>query len=292
MQLHAYFMQLVHKVMRWSDHLFSESLFLPMISRRHSVLYAVSAFPLAARAQVSAVVRVLAASDLKFALTDVVDQYQKQTGQSVQVNFGSSGQFARQVAQGLAADVLLSADEVYVQQLARAGHTQGEGSLYAVGRMAVLQPRRGVGTSKENVGSPLTDAGLRVLLGDLLATGRKFAIANPEHAPYGRAAREVLQHLGLWERALPRLVLGDNIAQATQFVTTGAAQAGLTALSMALAAPIAARTRHWLVPAHLHAPLRQRMVLLKNASAQAQGFFNYLQSTPVQSVLKSYGFEF
>ncbi len=236
-------------------------------------------------------VRVLAASDLKFALADIAGQYQRDTGVQINTSLGSSGNFARQISQGLPADIFMSADEALVQQLERSGHTTGSGVLYAIGRIALILPKNGAAPASSDV------TALRALLQSLLTDNNKFAIANPEHAPYGRAAREALQALGLWDMAQPRLVLGENIAQATQFVTTGAAQAGVTALSLAVSEQVqgsanAARLRHVVLPDSLHAPLRQQMVLLKNASPAAQAFFAYLQSAGVRGVLGRYGFSF
>jgi molybdate transport system substrate-binding protein len=122
------------------------------------------------------------------------------------------------------------------------------------------------------------------------ASVRKFAIANPDHAPYGRAAQQALQALGLWDMVAPKLVLGDNIAQTTQFVTTGAAQAGITALPLALAPQVHALSTHVALPATLHQPLRQRTVLLHKASPQAAQLFAYLQSAAARRVLQQYGF--
>ncbi len=231
-----------------------------------------------AKANALAPVRVAAASDLKFALADVVKVFQQSTGQTVSVQLGSSGNFARQIRQGLPVDLFMSADEALVTDLVSAGLTRDAGALYAIGRIALIVP----------AGSSLPlDADLRALQD---ASVRKVAIANPDHAPYGRAAREVLQKLGLWERLQPKLVLGENIAQATQFVTTGAAQAGLSALSLAMAPELASQLRHRVLPDSLHAPLRQRMVLLRQASPQAEAFYDYLQSLPAKAVLESFGF--
>jgi len=231
-------------------------------------------------AQDRAPVRVAAASDLKFALADVVDRFQRETGHAVQLNLGSSGNFMRQIRQGLPVDLFLSADEGFVFQLADARLTRDRGLLYATGRLALVAPR----------GSTLPlDAELRGLRAHWAGIS-KFAIANPEHAPYGRAAQQALEKLGLWTLVQPKLVLGDNIAQASQFVATGAAQAGLTALSLALAPELAALTRHVPLPEQLHAPLRQRMVLLKSASPAAQAFYDYLQGPAARAVLQRYGF--
>jgi molybdate transport system substrate-binding protein len=226
-------------------------------------------------------VRVAAASDLKFALAELAGQYERETGQRVQVNLGSSGNFAQQILQGLPVDLFMSADEAFVLRLAAAGLSEDRGTLYALGRIAAIVP----------VSSPLQlDTELRGLRAgwDKVAS---FAIAQPEHAPYGRAAQEALEQLGLWTLAKPKLVLGENIAQATQFVTSGAAQAGITALSLALAPEVARSVRHVPLPAALHSPLRQRMVLLKGASAQAGQFYRYLQAAGARAVLARYGFE-
>lgn len=239
-------------------------------------------------------IRVSAASDLKFALADVLNQFQRDTGLSVAATYGSSGQFARQIAQGLPTDLFMSADEALVAQLAGRGLTQGPGAVYAVGRLALIVPR--ASTLVTGGDWPTVLSALRHAVGDAkqpaqhTASIEKFAIANPEHAPYGRAAKEALNGMALWTSVEPRLVLGENIAQATQFVATGAAQAGLTALSLAIAPEVAANTRYAAVPAHLHAPLRQRMVLLKTARPQARELFDYLQTPAVRQLLQSKGF--
>lgn len=274
---------------------------LPTGLHRRALLLAglAAALPVGAMGQTTAV-RVLAASDLKFALADIANQYQRDVGVHIHTSLGSSGNFARQIAQGLPADIFMSADESLVTQLVRAGHTQGEGVLYAIGRIALLLLQDKAVPSLAS--ASIHPDGLRALLRSQLAGGSKFAIANPEHAPYGRAAREALQALGLWEAAQAKLVLGENIAQATQFVSTGAAQAGITALSLALSpavsrsapgAPASARAlQHLVLPDTLHAPLRQQMVLLKHASPAAQTFFAHLQSPAVRAVLERYGFGF
>lgn len=227
-------------------------------------------------------VRVAAASDLKFALAELAEQYQRQAGRRIQLSLGSSGQFAQQIRQGLPVDLYMAADEDFVFQLADAGLTRDRGALYALGRIAAVVA----------AASPLT---LDPTLRGLRAAGsgiRHFAIANPEHAPYGRAAQQALERLGLWQWLKPKLVLGENIAQATQFVTSGAAQAGVTALALALAPEVARLARHVVLPDSLHAPLRQRMVLLKSARAQAGDFYDFLQTPVARAILRRYGFAF
>jgi molybdate transport system substrate-binding protein len=237
-------------------------------------------------------IRVSAASDLKFALADVLNQFQRDTGLPVIATYGSSGQFARQIAQGLPTDLFMSADEALVKQLADKGLTQDQGAVYAVGRLALIVPRASKLVTEGDWQA--VQAALRLALGEVPAQGaagiQKFAIANPEHAPYGRAAKEALLALEVWRSLEPRLVLGENIAQATQYVATGAAQAGLTALSLAIAPEVASATRYAALPAHLHAPLRQRMVLLKSARPQARELYAYLQADAVRKRLQSMGF--
>ena len=228
----------------------------------------------------SAPVRVAAASDLQFALPDLGIRFERETGQGVDLNFGSSGKLAQQISQGLPADIYLAADESFVFQLADAGLTQGRGDLYALGRLAALVP------AASSVALDPALRGLRAAWGSI----RHFAIANPAHAPYGRAAQQALQHVGLWEAAQSKLVLGENISQATQFVTSGAAQAGISALSLVLAPEVVKLARHVVLPADLHEPLRQRMVLLRSARPQAAGFYHFLQTAAARAVLQRYGF--
>lgn len=225
---------------------------------------------------------VAAAADLAFALPEIAAAFKRDTGREVKLSFGSSGNFARQVAEGAPFELFLSADERYVEQLREQGRTDGGGALYAVGRIVLFVPK----------GSPVSaDPELRDLA-QALVDGRlkKLAIANPEHAPYGRAAREALESAGLWARVKDRLVLGENASQAAQFATTGGAQAGIIPLSLALAPSVAGRGSHALLPESMHRPLRQRMVLIKGAGETARAFHDYLQQPAARAVLARNGF--
>lgn len=225
-------------------------------------------------------VRVAAASDLKFVMDELASRYRQQTGRPVQVTLGSSGQFAQQIRQGLPVDLYLSADESYVFQLADAGLTQGRGLVYALGRVAVIVPKSSA------VGLEPGLASLRAALPAM----RAFAIANPGHAPYGRAAQQALERLGLWPTVRDKLVLGENVAQATQYVTSGAAPAGITAGSLALAPAVASVTRSMVLSPDLHAPMRQRMVLLRDAGPDAAAFYEFLQGDVARAALQRHGF--
>lgn len=225
---------------------------------------------------------VAAAADLAFALPEIAAAFKRDTGREVKLSFGSSGNFARQIAEGAPFELFLSADERYVEQLRNRGRTDGAGVLYGVGRIVQFVP----------TGSPVkADPKLQ----DLAAAAgdgrlKKLAIANPEHAPYGRAAQEALAQAGLWDRMRDRLVLGENASQAAQFATSGGAQAGIIPLSLALAPAMAGRGSHALLPDSTHRPLRQRMVLVKGAGETARAFYAYLQQPAARAVLERYGF--
>jgi molybdate transport system substrate-binding protein len=225
---------------------------------------------------------VAAASDLQFALDEIVRRCQLETGILPRVSYGSSGNFARQIEQGAPFELFLSADESYVARLADLRLTRGDGALYAVGRLVLFTPR----------GSPLQPDPQLQHLAARLASGEsgRLAIANPEHAPYGRAAEQALRSLGLWEAVQPRLLVGENVAQAAQFASSGNADGGIVAYSLALAPTLRDRGTFALLPDTLHAPLRQRMVLLKRASPAAARFYDYLRSPASRAILRQFGF--
>jgi molybdate transport system substrate-binding protein len=237
---------------------------------------------LAAPGTAAAVPTVAAAADLRFAMDELVQAYAKRTGRSVRVTFGSSGIFYQQLLQGAPFELFLSADEDYVVRLFKAGKTQDSGTLYAIGRIVLVAPASG-GLA---VDSQLD--GLRRAL-DMGAI-RRFAIASPDHAPYGMRAREALQHSGLWQRLESRLVHGENVAQALQFVTTGAADGGVVALSLIKSPTVAGRVRAALIPQSWHRPLRQRMVLTADAGPEARLFYQWLQTPPARAILVRHGF--
>ena len=225
---------------------------------------------------------VAAASDLKFAIEEVAARFEKETGQKLRLVFGSSGNFKTQILQGAPFHLFMSADEGFVYELADAGKTGDRGRAYAVGRIGIMVPP----------GSPLKADGELKDLASALKDGRlqKFAIANPDHAPYGARAKEALQHAGLWEAIQPKLVLGENVSQTAQFATSGSTQGGIIALSLALA-PVVARTGSFqLIPDAWHKPLKQRMVLVKGAPPAARAFYAYISTPEAQEIMVRYGF--
>lgn len=225
---------------------------------------------------------VAAASDLQFALEAIAKGFTADTGERVTLVFGSSGNLARQAMSNAPFELFLSADEAFVDVLADAGYTRDRGTLYGIGRVVLFAPRGSSLAVDEQMD------GLRTLLAQ--HKGIRFAIANPEHAPYGRAAEAALRARGLWDAVQPALVLGENISQAAQFATSGGAVGGIVAYSLVLAPALNGRGAYALIPDSLHPPLRQRMVLLKRAGPAAQRFYEYLQGRAARTLFKQFGF--
>jgi molybdate transport system substrate-binding protein len=242
------------------------------------VLLGVITLPAAA-----AELRVAAASDLAFVLPEIVAGFEKQSGATVKVSFGSSGNFTAQIQNGAPFDVFMAADIAYPRTLIEAGKADGTSLyVYGSGRIVVWVPE----------GSKLDfeRGGMRVLLDPQV---KKISIANPQHAPYGRAAVAALEHYQLYSQVKPKLVLGENISQAAQFVQSGNADAGILALSMVLAPAMHDKGKYWLVPESSYPPLEQATVVVKSSSeaALARAFVDYLKSPFAIDLLRRYGFE-
>lgn len=258
---------------------------MPVSFARRAVLAVATALVFAAtepgRAQDDAPV-VAAASDLQFAIEEIAAAFEAETGMRVRLSLGSTGNFARQIRQGAPFQIFMAADEQFILDLHRDGFTRDEGDLYAVGRIVVKVPP----------GSTLAADGTLESLREALAEGRitRFAIANPDHAPYGRRAMEALQHAGLWEDIQPFLVLGENVSQAAQFALSGNAEGGIIALSLALAPQLRELGTSDLIPEDFHGPLRQRMALLDGAGPVAEAFYDYVRSPPARVIMERYGF--
>lgn len=226
--------------------------------------------------------KVAAASSLKFPLEEIAESFHKDTGKTVTLVFGSSGTLATQIMHGAPFELFLSADEAHVTLLHGKDLTRGKGVLYAQGRLAVVASPK----------SPIkVDSNLQGLT-ELLKSGelQRFAIANPQHAPYGQQAVEVLRKLGLWQAIRQQLVYGENVAQATQFALSGSADGGIVALSSILSPTMEDRLRYAEIDSGLYDPLQQHMVLLKNAGAAAKDFYAYLQQPAARAILMRYGF--
>jgi molybdate transport system substrate-binding protein len=236
-----------------------------------------------APSQGQAEVRVAAAADLKFALDEVVAEFHEQHPEiKVSVSYGASGNFFAQLSNKAPFDLFLSADVEYPRRLIRAGLASEEDEfVYAVGHLVVWVPKD----------SPLEldRLGARALLDPRV---RKVAIANPRHAPYGRAALAALKKLGVYDGIKDRIVNGENVAQAAQFAESGAADAGVIALSLALSPRLRDRGRYWEVPLDAYPRLEQGGVILSWARDRdaALALRAFLSGRRGKSVLKRYGF--
>ena len=226
---------------------------------------------------------IAAAADLQFALTEVKTAFAKtQPGLEVAITYGSSGNFYTQLTNKAPFDLFLSADLGYPKKLVEAGLADASTVfIYSRGQLVLWVPR----------GSPIPveQLGMKALLHP---AARKVAIANPRHAPYGRAAEAALAKLGLLEAVRPRLVFGENIGQAAQFVQTGAADIGILALSLAKAPPLAVSGRTYNVPQEAYPPMDQGGVILNHARhrAAALAFRDFLRSPEGLAILRRYGF--
>jgi molybdate transport system substrate-binding protein len=225
---------------------------------------------------------IAAASDLQFAVEEIAAAFTAETGHRLRLSFGSTGNFTTQIRNGAPFQMFMAADEAFVAQLHAEGLTRDEGVLYAEGRIVVMAPH----------GSALRPDAALDSLAALLDKGAvsRFAIANPDHAPYGQRAQQALIHRGLWDRVQPHLVLGENVSQAAQFALSGNAEGGIIAYSLALAPQIRALGDHALIPADWHDPLLQRMVLLNNAGPVAEAFYAYIRAPAARAILERYGF--
>jgi len=226
-------------------------------------------------------ITIAAASDLNFAFREIVTEYEKASGNHVRLTLGSSGNFYAQIQNGAPFDLYFSADIAYPRKLEEAGLTV-PGSLYqyAVGRI-VLWTGKGAHLDLSK--------GLEILGEPRI---KKVAIANPKHAPYGRAAVAAMEHAQVYDRVKDKLVLGENISQAAQFVESGAADVGIIALSLALAPPMQAAGHYWEIPADAHPPIEQGAVMLMGGKNQesAKAFLSFIQGAEGQTMMKRYGF--
>ncbi len=224
---------------------------------------------------------IAAAADLQFAFKDVAVRFEKQTGHHVQVTFGSSGNFFAQIQNGAPFDLFFSADSNYPKKLEAAGLTEpGSFYSYAVGKIVLWAPE---------ASSLDLNQGLKALLDPSV---KKIAIANPDHAPYGRAAVAALKRENLYDQVSSKFVIGENISQTATFVASGNADVGIIALSLALSPTMQKDGKYEEVPAADYPPLEQAAVILKSSKQKelARQFIAFLQSPARAEVMKQYGF--
>jgi molybdate transport system substrate-binding protein len=251
-----------------------------LLTRRTLLVPMVMVLPMA-RATRAQEIRVAAAADLEFAMKDVAAQFEKQTGTKVDVTYGSSGNFFSQLQNGAPFDLFFSADIGYPRTLEAAGLAEpGTVYEYAIGRIAIWTPA----DAKVDV----VRLGWKTLLD---ARVQKIAIANPEHAPYGRAAVAALKKAGIYDQVKAKLVYGENISQAAQFVQSGNAQAGIVAMSLAVS-PGMKEGKRWEIAVDMHPSIEQAAILLKTSrnKTSARAFLEFVKSEGGRATLSKYGF--
>lgn len=225
---------------------------------------------------------VAAAADLSSVMKEISESYTKKTGVTVRLAFGASGALTQQIQNGAPFDLFFSADMDYPRQLIAAGQAD-EASLYqyAVGKLVLWAP--------EDSPLDVEHKGMSVLLDPSV---KKIAIANPQHAPYGRAAVAALEHFKLYDQIKDRLVLGENVSQAAQFAESGNAQAGFVALAHTLAPAMQGKGKYWIVSSDSYPALAQGAVVLSQShhKQEAKDFLKYLESKEMIELLAKYGF--
>jgi molybdate transport system substrate-binding protein len=225
---------------------------------------------------------VAAAADLGNVLKEVAANYEKKSGVTVKLSFGASGALTQQIQNGAPFDIFFSADMDFPRQLIAAGEAEGPVPYqYAIGKLVLWVPSD----------SPLDieHKGMSALLEPSV---KKIAIANPQHAPYGRAAVAALKHAGLYDQISDKLVLGENISQAAQFAESGNAQVGFVAFAHAAAPSMQGKGKYWEVPADFYPPLAQGVVIVSHSQhkKEAAEFIDYIKTNEVADLLRKYGF--
>jgi molybdate transport system substrate-binding protein len=240
----------------------------------------VSALLLAGQTSWAATVLVAVASNFSKPMTEIAAEFEKATGHSAKLSFGSSGKFVSQLENGGPFEVLLSADEKGPQKLVQSGLAVPNSQFtYALGRLVLWSAKPGY---VDDQGKVLTTGGFKHL-----------ALADPKLAPYGAAAVEVLKKMGLFEKLQPMFVQGENIAQTLQFVSTSNAELGFVALSQVIENGKIANGSGWIIPSSDYAPIRQGAVLMKKGAENpaAPALLDYLKSAPALAIIEKYGYD-
>jgi len=220
------------------------------------------------------------AANMKDAFAEIVMAFKAPNKTEIKVVYGSSGNFTAQIMNGAPFSLLIAADEQYPLELYKNGKTVDEGAIYAIGKLALI--------AKISSGIQLRDS--RAEIAQAIGKANKIAIAKPELAPYGRAAVQYLKAEGLWDLAKNKLVYADNIGLATTYVVTGAADLGLTALSLAKSPEVAKETSFLLIHPGSYEPIKQRMVLMKGAPQEALDLYRFMQGSQAKAILQKHGY--
>ena len=220
------------------------------------------------------------AANMKDAFAEINTAFHITNKSEFRVVFGSSGNFTAQIMNGAPYNLFIAADEYFPLELYKNGKTVDEGSVYAIGKLALI--------AKKGLNPPI--ANNKTDIAKAISRANKLAIAKPELSPYGKAAVEYLKSEGLWELAKNKLIYGDNIGVATMYVATGAADLGFTALSLAVSPEVMKHANYVLVDDRQYQPIQQRMVLIKGAPPEALNLYRFMQSPQAKSILRQYGY--
>jgi molybdate transport system substrate-binding protein len=227
-------------------------------------------------------ITVAAAADLQFAMQEVAARFQKETGKTVKVIYGSSGNFFQQIQNGAPFDMFFSANLDYPKKLEAAGLIEpGSFYPYAKGKIVIW-----VGNdSKLDLNS-----GMKVLPDPSV---KKIAVANPEHAPYGQAAVAAMRKENIYDKVKDKFVLGENISQTASFVVSGSADVGIVALSLALSPNMKDKGRYAEIPAEEYPPIEQACIIVKSSKNKetARQFLAFIKTAAIADLLRRYGFD-
>ena len=225
-------------------------------------------------------VTIAVAANMKDAFAEINSAFRATGKPELRVVFGSSGNFTAQIMNGAPYSLFIAADEHFPLELYKNGKAIDEGAIYAIGKLAIIAKKPlnlSFAASKADIASAITKA-------------NKVAIAKPELAPYGKAAMQYLKSEGLWDLAKDKLIYADNIGVATMYVASGAADIGFTALSLAMSPEVMKSTSYSTLNHSLYEPIKQRMVLMKNAPTEAVELYRFMQSPQAKSILNKYGY--
>lgn len=225
---------------------------------------------------------VAGAASLRFVLEEIAADFERTSGQSVRLTFGATGTLVAQIQNGAPYAVLLAADDVSTAKLEQSGLTKDAPRVFSRGALALAVPKgSAVALDEELTG-----------LGDAVRGGqvKRFAIANPEIAPYGAAAKTALTKADLWDALEGKIIIGENVGQAAQFVASGAVEAGLIALSLTRAPALSHRLRSVAVDGGMYPPIEHAMAVMKSAGPTGESFAKYCLSPAAQAVFKRHGF--
>lgn len=225
-------------------------------------------------------VTIAVAANMKDAFAEINSAFRATGKPELRVVFGSSGNFTAQIMNGAPYSLFIAADEHFPLDLYKNGKAIDKGAIYAIGKLAIIAKKPlnlSSAASKADIASAITKA-------------NKVAIAKPELAPYGKAAVQYLKSEGLWDFVKDKLIYADNIGVVTMYVASGAADIGFTALSLAMSPEVMKSTSYSTLNHSLYEPIRQRMVLMKNAPTEAVELYRFMQSPQAKSILNKYGY--